>query len=88
MEMEPAKIANQMISFQKNLFESAFGAMSMVQEQTEKMVNTFFNQFPWIPEEGKKAITDSVKMYKEARDNFKKSVDDGFAKMEEMFGKK
>jgi len=50
MEMEPAKIANQMISFQKNLFENAFGAMS--------------------------------------RDNFKKSVDDGFAKMEEMFNRK
>ncbi len=86
--METGKIANQTITFQKSLFENTFSAMSMVQDQTEKMTNSFLTQLPWVNEDGKKAVSDAVKMYKEARDNFKKAVDDGFAKMEEMFVQK
>ncbi len=86
--METGKIANQTITFQKSLFENTFNAMNMVQDQTEKMTNTFLEQLPWVNEEGKKAVSDAVKMYKEARDNFKKAVDDGFVKMEEMFVQK
>ncbi len=86
--METGKIANQTIAFQKNLFENTFSAMSMVQDQTEKMTNSFLTQLPWVDEDGKKAVSDAVKMYKEARDNFKKAVDDGFVKMEEMFVQK
>ena len=86
--MEPGKIANQTISFQKTLFENTFNAMVMIQDQTEKMISVFLTQLPWVPEEGKSAIGDSVKMYKEARDNFKKAVDDGFTKMDGMFVQK
>lgn len=86
--METGKIANQTISFQKTLFENTFNAMSMVQDQTEKMANSFLTQLPWVNEDGKKAVNDAVKMYKEARDNFKKAVDEGFMKMEEMFVQK
>ncbi len=86
--METGKIANQTITFQKSLFENTFSAMSMVQDQTEKMTNSFLTQLPWVNEDGKKAVNDAVKMYKEARDNFKKAVDDGFVKMEEMFVQK
>lgn len=83
--MEPVKIATQMISFQKNVFENAFNAASMVQEQTEKMTDSFLEQMTWLPEEAKKAIADSMAFYKEARTNFRKSADEGFARMEEMF---
>ncbi len=86
--METGKIAKQTIAFQKTLFENTFGAMSMVQDQTEKMADTFLGQLPYDTEEGKKTMTDAVKMYKDARDNFKKAVDDGFAKMEEIFVQK
>ncbi len=85
--MEPGKIAKQMILFQKTLFENNFAAMNAVQDQTEKIFNTFMDQLPWVPEEGKKAVNDSVKFYKKAREDYKKAVDDGFAKMEELFSK-
>jgi hypothetical protein len=86
--MEVGRIAKQMINFQKSLFENAFNAMCTIQDQTEKMTNSFLNQLPWIPEEGKKAAANSVEVYKKARDDFKKAVDDGYAKLEELFSAK
>jgi len=83
--IEPGKIVTQTLAFQKTLFENSFNAMVMIQEQTEKMVSAFLTQLPWVPEDGKKSIADSAVMCKKARDNFKKAVDDGFVKMEEMF---
>jgi hypothetical protein len=83
--MEPVKIASQMISFQKNVFENAFNAASMLQEQTEKMTDSFLEQMTWLPEESKQTISNSLNFYKEARENFKNSVDEGFVRMEEMF---
>ena len=86
--MEPGTIAKQTIAFQKTLFENSFNAMKMVQDQTEKMLNTFLGQLSWVPDEGKKAIGESVDFYKKAREDFKKAVDEGFAKMEGMFVQK
>jgi hypothetical protein len=86
--MEAQKIANQMISFQKTIFDSSFNAMKMAQDQTEKMANTFMDKLSWIPEDGKKAVSDSADFYKKARDDFKQAVDDGFTKMEELFDRK
>jgi len=83
--IEPGKIGKQMITFQKSLFENSFNAMNMVQDQTEKMVNNFLTQLPWVTEDGKKTIETSIEFYRKARTDFKKAVDDGFAKMEEMF---
>ena len=86
--MEPQKLAKQMISFQKSVFENSYHAMNMVFEQTENMAKSFVSQMPMIPEESKKAMDESMDFYKKARDDFKKAVDDGFAKMEEVFAPK
>jgi predicted nucleic-acid-binding protein len=86
--MEQGKMAKQMITFQKTLFENAFNAMSMVQDQTEKITNDFLTQIPWVSEDGKKAITNAIEFYKKAREDFKKAVDDGFEKTEEIFAHK
>ncbi len=83
--MEAGKIGKQIITFQKALFENSFNAMNMVQDQTEKMVNNFLTQLPWVTEDGKKTIETSIEFYRKARTDFKKAVDDGFAKMEELF---
>ena len=83
--MEQVKIASQIISFQKNVFENAFNAVSMVQEQTEKMTDSFLEQMTWLPKESKEAMGNSLNFYKDARKNFKNSVDEGFVRMEEMF---
>ena len=83
--MEPAVIAKQMIDFNKTTFDNAFHSMVMLQEQTEKMVNTLWQQTPWLPEDGKKVLDQWVKLYKKGRDDFKKAVDQNFKKAEALF---
>ena len=84
--MEQAKIANQMIKFQKSLFDNSFKAMQMVQDQTEQMTGAFIEQLPWANDDTRKAVNESIEFYKKARDDFKKAVDDGFGKLDDMFG--
>lgn len=83
--MDSAKIAKQMIDFQKTTFDNSFSAMVMLQEQTEIMANTLLDQATWMPAEGKKAINDWVKSYKKGREDFKKIVDENFKKVEDFF---
>lgn len=83
--MMPNTIAKQTITFQKTLFENGFKAVKMTQEQTEKIMDNFLSRMSWVPDEGKKAISTSVSFYKKACDDFKKSVDNGFEKMEALF---
>ena len=72
--METTKMAKQAINFQKSAFEKTFNATVMLQDQTEKMANSFMDQASWMPAESKKLINDWVVAYKKGRDDFKKSV--------------
>jgi polyhydroxyalkanoate synthesis regulator phasin len=83
--MQVTKTANQMIDFQKTMFNNGFNTMVMLQDQAEKMSNTLMDQTPWVPEEGKKAVTQWVNAFKEGRQYFKKSIDEGFENAQKMF---
>jgi len=83
--MEQSKIAKQMIDFQKATFDNTFNAMTMLQDQTEKMVNMFLEQATWLPEQGKKALNEWVQSFKKGREDFKKAVDESFRKVENFF---
>jgi len=78
-------MTKQIITFQKTVFENTFNTVSTVQDQTEKLTGDFLTQLPWVNEEGRKVISNSTEFYKKARTDFKKAVDDGFVKMEELF---
>ena len=86
--METTQFAKQALGFQKTILENSFNAMIMIQDQTEKMVNGYLDQLPWVTDDNKKALQSSVDMVKKARDDFKKAVDDGYAKFEELLEKK
>ena len=83
--METGKIAKQMIDFQKATFNNSFSTMVAFQEQTEKMVNVFLEQAVWLPEDGKKAVNEWGAAYKKGCDDFKKTVDENFSKVEGFF---
>ena len=83
--MDQAKIAKQMIDFQKTMFDNTYYAMVLVQEQTERTANALLDQATWMPEEGKKAITGWVNAYKKGREDFKKGVDENFKRVEDFF---
>ena len=83
--MDQKQIAQQMIQFNKTAFDNSFNAMTMVYEQSEKMVSTFLQQATWIPEEGRKAIENWMKTYKKGCEDFKKLADENYKKVEEFF---
>ncbi len=83
--MDPLKLTKQMIDFNKASFDNTFTAMVLLQEQTEKMVNTFMEQATWLPGEGKKALSEWVETVKKGREDFKKAADQSFGKVEDYF---
>lgn len=83
--MEATKIAKQMIEFQKATFNNAFTALVMVQDQTEAMFNSLMAQMPGVPDEGRKIVKEWSDAYKTGRETFKKSVEDGFSKLDAFF---
>ena len=83
--MDQNEMLKQMIQFNKSAFDNSFNAMVMLQEQTEKMVSTFLDQAPWLPEEGKKVINEWVGAYKKGRDDFRKGVEKSFKRVEDFF---
>ena len=85
--MEHKQIAKQMIQFNKTAFDNSLSAMTMVYEQNQKMLDTFLGQATWMPEEGKKAIKDWMAAYNTGCSDFKKLVDDSYAKVESYFDK-
>lgn len=85
--MDNKQIAKQMIQFNKTAFDNSFNAMTMVYDQSERMLETFLNQGVGLPEEGKKAIQDWMSAYRTGCSDFKKQVDENYAKVEEYFDK-
>ena len=82
--MEQGKITKQMIEFQKTAFDNMFNAMTILQEQTEKMVNMFLEQAPWLPAEGKEAVNEWLKTYKKGREAYKASFNESYKKVEDF----
>jgi polyhydroxyalkanoate synthesis regulator phasin len=85
--VDSKKVVKQMVDFNKATFDNTFNALIMLQEQAERMANTMLEQANWMPEEGRKAISDWVGAYKKGRTEFKGMVDESFAKVEEFFEK-
>ena len=83
--MDSAKIAKQMIDFQKTMFDNTYSGMVLVQEQTERVATSLLNQATWMPEEGRNAINGWVDAFKKGREDFKKGVDENFKRVEDFF---
>lgn len=82
--MDQKEVMRQMLKFNKAAFDNTFTAMTLLQEQLDRMVKMFLEQATWLPKEGKQVITEWVKTYKKGGDDFKKTMDDGFKKLEEF----
>ena len=83
--METEKFAKQMIDFQKATFDNTFTAVTMLQDQAERMINTMLEQTIWLPEESRRVIDEMVGTYKKGRVDFKGVVDENFVKLTDLF---
>jgi hypothetical protein len=85
--MDQKQIAQQMIEFNKTAFDNTFNAMTVLQDQTEKLVFRFLEKAPWFPEDGKKAVNEWIKTYKKGREDFKTTADESYKKVTDYFAK-
>lgn len=83
--MDQKQLIKQMIDFNKATMDNAYKAMCLMQEQAEKMGQATLDQATWLPEEGKKVISDLINAYKKGRDDYKKGIDEAFKKVEAYF---
>jgi hypothetical protein len=83
--METEKFAKQMVDFQKATFDNTFTAVTMLQDQTERMFNTMIEQTTWLPEESRRAIDEMVGAYIKGCADFKGVMDENFVKMVDLF---
>ena len=74
------------VEVQTDKAEATFDIMTMLQDQTEGVVNSFLDQASWVPEEGKKLINEWVKAYKSGCSGYKDMVDQCFNTMQGGFG--
>ena len=78
-------IARQLIEFHKSTFDNTFDSLTALQQQTENMIQAFLMQAGWLPSEGREVINQWVDIYKKGQIDFKKTMDENYAKVEEYF---
>jgi hypothetical protein len=83
--MDQKHILRQMTEFSRTAFNNTFSTLVLLQDQFERVTQTAMTQANWLPEEGRKAITEWTDAYKAGRDNLKKYADESYKKMEEFF---
>jgi hypothetical protein len=83
--MEQNQLVNQMINFNQTIFNSAFDAVVLLQDQFERVANSALDQIPGLPAEGRKAIEKWAEAFKEGRKNFKAQADNSFKQAEKLF---
>jgi hypothetical protein len=83
--MEHYELFKQMSQFNKTAFDSSYNAMAMFREHNQKMATSLLDQATWMPEQGKKAITEWMKSYNKGCEDFKKIVDQNYQNLEKYF---
>lgn len=76
--MEAETIAKQIIGFHRTMFNNTCNAITVMQDSSESMMNGFLKQFPWITDDARKPLNDSISFMKESNKNYQKMVNEGF----------
>lgn len=84
-DFDPSKIALKMIEMQKTAIDNTYDSMIAIQSQTEKFTSSLLDQIPYLPQDSMKAFDEWNAAYKKGQDEYKKSFDDNYKKLESIF---
>lgn len=79
--IKPSQFTQQMIDLQKTSFLNLYKAATTVQKQANSAMDLMLNQVPWIPSEGRQAISDWLGTCQQEGDRFKAYVEKSFANL-------
>lgn len=71
-------VAKQILELQKNTFDNAFDALTMWQDQAERLSQTVLDQTTWLPRESRQMVEQWTQLIKAGREDFKEMVHTGF----------
>lgn len=80
----PTKLTEPVIDFQKATFNNVFEALEMLQNQAERMTLSLVCSMG-IPEEGERLVDEWIKSIKQAREQYKDMIIQGFDDLERFF---
>lgn len=83
--MDQNTVIQQIINFNKASFDNTFDTLVMMQNQAEMITQTYTDQAGRISEEGKQVLSEWVHAFNKNRDEFKKTIESGFEKIESCF---
>jgi hypothetical protein len=78
------QLNKQMTEFTRTAMDNTSKALAALQEQTATMTNLYLDMFPWIPEEGKKALREWDKPYRKGLEDFTAALNENYTKLEEL----
>lgn len=84
--MENNRLLKQAIDYNRNLFNGAFRAWTQAQENIGQLTGNALSQTHWLPEDGKTALSGWTGACKQGQEEYRKAVNEGFNKLEELFG--
>lgn len=73
------------IDLNRKAFNNWFVAVSLSQDQSERMVNMIFDQAAWLPSEGRRVIKDWVTISRKAQETCRTLIHNSFNRMESLF---
>jgi len=79
------QLKKQMNEFTRTAMDNSSKTLAALQEQTAKMTDLYLDMFPWIPEEGKKALREWDRSYRKNLEDFTAAMNENCKKLEDLF---
>lgn len=73
-----ARLAMNVVDFQKSTFDSSIDALGRLQKRSDKLVRRAVKDATWMPGEGKDVVEEWVSTMEKARADFKRTTDKSF----------
>ena len=84
--MDPKMMQKMMVEGVRAGMRMTFDAVNSVQEQMEKIWKMIIEQGDEARREGEKVLTDWMENMRKSREEFRRNLEDGLRKMEELIG--
>jgi hypothetical protein len=83
-DMNMSKVGHQLMNGQKSVFNNTYEMLLKIQEQTEKIADSFMRDYAVIPTEGLRMLDGWRDIVKKGQSEYKKAIDKGFEQLEAL----
>lgn len=71
----------KLIELSKQAFDRSLSSLNLFEEQTLKVINGFYEQASWLPEEGKRLVDEWFIVSRQGLESYKLFIDEQYQKM-------